>query len=122
MEERRKFFKLNSALEVTYKPLKEIICRNSCSKNISSGGVSFSIAYPLECGFLIEIWIKLKDFKNPVRAVGKVVWVKDTKEKPNPYLIGIQFVQIDPSDKKILVNQLRLICQGEHITPDIPFE
>ena len=82
MQERRRYVRLNIALEVIYSILgKEDNRYKSITKNISAGGVRFNTEKeaPKGAAFLLEIKIPNATEVIPIKA--KIVWAKKEVER-----------------------------------------
>ncbi|MDD5730200.1 MAG: PilZ domain-containing protein [Candidatus Omnitrophica bacterium] len=115
MEERRKYVRVNKSFAVSYKPLGQFIKPSCTTKNISLGGICLAIYHRLSPSTSIKMWITLRDFKNPIVATGTVLWIKDTGDPAFPWQVGIKFIEINPTDKRILMEQIRIICEEDKI-------
>ncbi len=96
MENRRRFPRFESALEVKYSPLEREMNNFTVSKNISRGGICMPILSNLfKSDTLIKLEINTQD--NWVTATGKIRWTKPIKR---PALLGqeagIEFIKISP--------------------------
>jgi Tfp pilus assembly protein PilZ len=102
--ELRKSRRLNDSLDVSLDipgaPAK-IIC---FCKDISEDGISLYLHRPITVGTVLRIWIHLPNFSDSIDAFGKVVWIKEMRFAGHPFLIGIKFTIMDPSNHDKLVN------------------
>lgn len=98
IEERRRYIRLETGLGFTYrikdaeKPAEQAI-----TKNISPGGIRGLVNGSIKKGDWLELVITLPSIKNPIPAIGKVIWTAD--EKAGKIDAGIKFEEIDPGLK-----------------------
>jgi len=106
-EERRKFVRLNTWVDITYKKktsdrkLEDSLLRGA--KNISQGGICLIAYEPLKVGDILELQIYLPDQPIPIEVVGKVVWVQeffigDYKR----YDVGVEFIEISEEKRNLI--------------------
>lgn len=99
MEERRKYIRIDKALSLSYEILESFL-RPSCrSKDISEGGIRLRIFQRLAPGTALKLWIYLRDFEQPILAVGEVAWLQKQNDKEYPFEVGIRFIEINSSDR-----------------------
>jgi c-di-GMP-binding flagellar brake protein YcgR len=104
-EERRRFPRLPMDTEIEYCILNQVEAEyyTTGSKNISSGGLCIIVIERLECGAVLNLKFSLPDLKKIINARGRVAWVKElrigTKKAGDFYEAGIEFMQINKSDR-----------------------
>ena len=109
MEERRKYIRLIESLKIIYTivdpppPLK----KGCLSEDIGGGGLRFSVEHRLSKGDTLELEIWLPRQVDSIRAVGEVVWVRESQDVTFKYIVGIQFVEIDPLQRGKILNYVR---------------
>ena len=103
INEKRKKRRIDVDVSLRYRDIKEksktLIC--TLTKNISENGVRFTTDryIPLSHSLFIEIDLVLHS--RPVRAIGKVVWIKKFPVGEF-YEVGNRFLEISDEDKRIL--------------------
>jgi len=105
MQERRKFRRLNTLVDVTYaKHTSSEKEKLSLTKNISQGGICLILYDEIKSSDLLDIKIYLPDDKNPIIALGKVAWVKEfivgSETRGKRYDAGIEFIKINEKDRE----------------------
>ena len=85
----------------------------SLVKNFSAEGVRFVAEHPLEPGARLEVTLSLPDRREPIRFVGEVVWsavshAGDRAVAHGSHEVGVQFVQIDPKERALLMQYAML--------------
>ena len=104
MEERRRFPRLVSTIDVDYKPLqgdRGLVV--SASKNISACGVCIFLKEPVANGTLLEVAFSLPGGQRLFKLIGKVVWVKGFEiGKSSGYEAGIEFSQISEEERQLI--------------------
>jgi len=105
-DERRKFARLNILVDVSYTKHDTAEKQKlSVTKNISQGGICF-VGYELvHEQDIIDLNVYLPGgSKEPVEAMGKVVWVKEFTIGDNPknkrYDVGVEFTEISDQDSE----------------------
>lgn len=98
MQERRKFPRYESALEVKYATKGNAAIESySVTNNISRLGVRMPMSRLIKHGEVLNLRISPTDAKEPVTAVGKVVWIRPIeRQAPLQMDAGIKFLKIDP--------------------------
>ena len=107
IEERRKFVRLNTGIEFTYK-IKDSQGSpdKAATKNISPGGIRAMVDSKIKKGDWLELSINMPTLKSPISAIGKVVWTAD--KKAGKIAVGIKFEEIDTVMKNKF---LEYICE-----------
>lgn len=101
MRENRKFIRLKAPIGVTYKPLKNRRRKEALSliRNISGGGICLAVKEAFREGDLLEIRVQIPHLKEPIDAVGEVIWYSETNEKDRQVReAGVRFRDISPQE------------------------
>ena len=104
MNEKRRFLRLNSTVEIQYtilgKELQEDV--KTKTKNISAGGLCIIAHESLEKDYILGISIYLPGEALPITAKGRVVWIKPFQigKEEQHYDVGVEFTEIDTEDRK----------------------
>ena len=106
MEERRKFFRLNTDVDITY--AKHDVSEKekvTIAKNISKGGICLVVHEEVKKSDLLDLKIYLPKTETPISTLGKVVWVNELLfggfggvPQRKRYDAGIEFVKIADED------------------------
>ena len=86
----------------------------SLTKDLSGGGVRFLAEHPLEPpGTQLEIILRLPECHEPIRFVGRVIWIAPSRSNDAALSgrvseVGVQFVTIDPKDRALLLQYAAL--------------
>ena len=110
-DERRKNYRLRDCLTVIRCPLKYLFDKNYFSKNISEEGMCLFTNSKLEIGKTLKLGIYLPEEKSPLIVSGTVVRRHETDDPEHPFLLGIEFVDIDDSLKAKISNHIRFYLQ-----------
>ncbi len=113
MEERRKFVRLDTRIEVTYTKLPAPDLHSVVTKNISAGGVCFFAKEELPEGTLIRAAMSLPGRAKPILFTARVIWseayeVIGKTERHRAVEIGVVFVDISPEDKEVVMRHVIL--------------
>ena len=99
---RRLHERISILLRINYEAPHDIPRYNCYSKDISEGGVRFGLYQKLQVATPLKLQIYLQDPSEPVLALGKVAWLKETFGKEYPFEVGIQFDELcSPTIAKI---------------------
>ena len=98
IEERRKFIRIDAGMDFTYR-LKgaKAAVEKAVTKNISPCGIGGFINKDIKKGAWLELSVALPGQKDPISAMGKVIWTAD--EKDGKINSGIKFEEIDADMK-----------------------
>lgn len=118
MEEKRQQIRINKSVTVTYEILGNFLGSSTPSKNISEGGIRLAVYQYLEPQMFLKLWIHIEDLKEPIVAMGQVVWLERREDRKYPYEIGIKFTRIAESNRIQLCNYIRRLS-GEGKTDKI---
>lgn len=102
IQERRQHVRISQSLEVSYWASKQLLRFSSRSVDISRGGICLPVLQRLEAGTIIQLEIRSPEVRKPIVATAKVVWLKEKRNRQFPFEIGIKFIEITPSDSKVL--------------------
>jgi len=102
MEDRRKFPRLGTIWDMSYKTMSSeefsVNPLSSFTVNISGGGICFETQEEIPEGTVLTIELKSKIFPSSILALGKTVWCRKDEEK-DKYDVGIEFWWIGWKDK-----------------------
>ena len=76
--------------------------------NLGEGGLFIHTTKDLPVGSLLDLEFSLPDSDQVITAKGRVMWVRpqDMSTEKMPPGMGIQFIDMNPNDKKLLKNYL----------------
>ena len=116
MEERRRFVRLDTRVEVEYTPLPSTDRKTSVTKNISAGGICLITDKELTPGARLQVAMKLLDRDQPVHFTGEVVWSEAYEmigktQRQRAVENGIRFVEIAPQDQETVMRHVILTLQ-----------
>lgn len=118
MEERRKYIRINESLAVHYQILKAFMKSGSRSKDISGGGICFPVLQNIPVGTILELEIESPQIVRSIKATGMVKWIKKRENLQFPYEIGVEFINIDSTDRNNLINYIKERAKDKE-SPDI---
>ena len=113
MEERRRFVRLDTRLDVTYSVLPSGGKVRAVTKDISGGGICLFADKVLPAGTSLQVSMKLPGREQPVNFTAEVVWcepyeVMGKTERQRAVEIGVRFVEISPLDQEALLQHVIL--------------
>ena len=109
-EERRRFVRLPSRLNASYKVIGAEPNRNLLTRNTSGGGIGFFTDSLLPPGAVLRVELKFPSLKNPVTFTAEVVWsgklLLERQADPHPraYEVGVRFIDIALEDQEFLMD------------------
>lgn len=105
VEEKRKYKRVDSSLQVQFKNLRQPsdLPSGSLTRNVSEGGVCFKSNkfISLACRLVLEI--SIPNAPKPVKAISKVAWIRKVPST-DQYELGNQFLEIAKEDKAHIIN------------------
>ncbi|GEM_PF-1648480 len=106
VKERRAYVRLDIGFEVVY-TVKDLPVHNEPVKikNISPGGLKFSILDNLAPGTKVDLIIRAPGATNFCKACAEVVWNKPSKEQPGYFDTGLKFKEINLSELTAIIKQ-----------------
>jgi c-di-GMP-binding flagellar brake protein YcgR len=102
-EEKRKFVRLNTSVDVIYSVLKKPEEKlTTQTKNISAGGICIIAHEKLDIDTFLIISIYFPGEALPIVCEGRVVWTKAFQigKEAAHYDVGVEFTKINPEDRK----------------------
>ncbi len=114
MEERRRFVRLDTRLDVTYSVLSTGAPQGTRTKNVSGGGVCIFSDRPLPAGTRLQLSVKLPGRERPMQATAEVVWseayevIGQGGMRQKSVETGIRFVDITPRDQEAIMQHVIL--------------
>ncbi len=93
MTELRKHVRINDAVFVSYRELKGYLVSSSHSRNISKDGICMPLQHKFDPGVILALKIYIVEWDMTIKAVGEVVWLRETKDRNYTFLAGIKFIE-----------------------------
>ena len=96
MEERRKFVRLETPIQVKYRISSQPHTEDkSLSKNISVGGIMILVGEKMTPGAQLDLEINIPEYNKIIYATGEIVWQEEILIKEEiTHETGIKFVKI----------------------------
>ena len=107
--ERRQYPRFPSSLLTDYNIGSEPINSIGVTKNISLGGICLNVYQRIKVGATLKLGIYLPDIAEPVAAIGKLVWTRETLGREYPFEAGIKFELFSPSFQTNIQNYINRI-------------
>ena len=122
MEERRRFVRLDTRLEIAYTVLPAERAKQGATKNVSGGGICLFSDKELAPGTRLQIAMKLPDREQPAHFVAEVIWseayeVIGKTERQRAVENGVRFIEISPQDQDAIMRHVILTLQPRVPTP-----
>ena len=96
MNEKRKFIRILESAEISYRLISKVKLRGTLSKDISKGGLRFTVREFVPKDSILKIKINLKKIPLSFETTGKVKWIRRMPASEN-FEIGVEFVEITKS-------------------------
>lgn len=106
--QRRSFFRIQAAVPVQFRCLKDLGSisydefMEATTKDISGGGILLLLKKEIPKDTILEMKIRLNE-KTIVPAVGRVVFVKEGKDKDKRREVAVEFMVIEDRDREKIV-------------------
>ena len=116
MEERRKFVRLDTRLDVAYTVLPGGTAKQTVTKGLGGGGVCIFTEQPLPPGTRLQVALKLPGVERQVNFIGEIVWSEQYEmigksERRRSIEAGLRFVEIAPQDRDTVMRHMILTLQ-----------
>ena len=113
MDERRRFVRLDTRLEVSYSVLPSGKMEGASTKDISGSGVCLFTNQVLPAGTHLQVSMKLPDRDKPVNFTAEVVWseayeVIGKTERRRAAETGVRFLEVSPQDQDAVMQHVIL--------------
>ena len=113
MEERRRFVRLDTRLEVTSTVLPATQARQAVTKDIGGGGICFFADRELKPGDRLQVTMKLPGREQPVNFTAEVVWCEPYEVigktgRQRSIEVGVRFLEIAPQDQEAVMQHVIL--------------
>ena len=122
MEERRRFVRLDTRLEVEYTVLPTGSPRVTVSKDISGGGICLFADRVLPVGTKLQIAMRLPGREQPAHFTAEVMWSEQYEvigrtQQDKAVEVGVRFVDISPQDREAILQHVILSMKPPHPGP-----
>lgn len=123
MEERRKFVRLDTRLNVSFTLLPQAKSNRSMTKGISGGGICFFADEPLSAGTRLQAEMTLPDRDKPIPFTAEVMWSEQYQvigktERKQAVEIGVRFIEIAPADRETIMQHVILSLQPPNVSSE----
>lgn len=94
-QERRKYPRVFASLPMQFRLVGEFdkFPRDTITKDLSEGGMRFSVDKFVPVGTRIVVNVLLESFHEPVRSVAKIIWARKLQYSDS-YEVGCQFLNL----------------------------
>ncbi len=118
MEERRKFVRLDTRLDISYTELPQTALRHTVTKDVGGGGICLFAEKPMTPGTQLQVSMKLPDREQPVHFTAEVVWNEEYEvigktQRQRAVEVGVRFVEISPQDQEAVMRHVILMLQPQ---------
>ena len=113
MEERRRFVRLDTRLDVSYAVQPAGTVQHTSSKDIGGGGICLFADHVLEPGTCLKVSMKLPGRERPITFTAEVVWselyeIIGKTERQRAVEVGVRFLDIAPQDHEAIMQHVIL--------------
>jgi len=114
MKDLRRDERLQHSLLINYQPIDSPGWSSVNSIDISTKGLRLKVFQNFAPGVRLGVNLYLRKFPVPIVAIARVVWIKDDPSAISQnYEVGLEFLDIDPSDVKKINFYMDSIRQEE---------
>ena len=122
MEERRRFVRLDTRLEMEYTVLPTGSPRTTVSKDISVGGVCLFADRMLPIGTKLQVAMRLPGREQPAHFTGEVMWSEQYEviglaQRNKAVEVGLRFVDVSPQDHEAIMQHVILSMKPPYPGP-----
>jgi len=96
MNEKRKFVRILESAEISYRLISKVKLKGTLSKDISKGGLRFTVRDFVPKDSIMKIKINLRKIPLSFETTGKVKWIRRMPSSER-FEIGVEFVEITRS-------------------------
>ena len=113
MEERRRFVRLDTRLEVAYNVLTSGPKQQGIAKDIGGGGVCLFSDKVLPTGTRLQVAMNVPGREQPVNFTAEVMWSEEYEiisktEQTRSVEVGVRFIEIAPKDQEAIMQHVIL--------------
>jgi c-di-GMP-binding flagellar brake protein YcgR len=113
MKEQRRYVRIDKTFAVSFHKVKGLLHSGTRTKDISEGGVCLPLDQYFCVDSLLEIEIRCDDFKGPLKALVRIVWIVNRYNSEFPFEAGLEFLEIPPVQRDILRDYInRYVAEG----------
>lgn len=96
MKNQRRYVRISKSLEVSFRAVKGFLGSGTRNKNISESGICLPMGQYFCVGSLLKLEISSDEFKTPIKALARVVWITNQNNSKFPFEAGLEFLEILP--------------------------
>lgn len=113
MEEKRKHPRIKANVLVSYKVKTSRLLGGSHIKDISESGIGLPSKHYFPIDTILELEVKSDDFKEPLKALAKVVRIANLNNNKFQFEVGVEFLDLTPARRNMLHDYIsQAIAQG----------
>jgi uncharacterized protein (TIGR02266 family) len=105
MDDRRRSPRLDVVLKVRFESREDF--KDALIHNISQTGVYLAMDAPFDVGYQFTIEINLPNDKGQIKGKCEVIWVNEIEAEDYPKGMGVQLVEVESKDRKLLEEYLK---------------
>ena len=118
MEERRKFVRLDTRLDVSYTELPQTAVQHTRTKDIGGGGICLFAEKAMTPGTRLQVSMKLPDREEMVHFTAEVVWSEEYEvigktQRQRAVEVGVRFLEVAPQDQEAIMRHVILMLQPQ---------
>ena len=118
MEERRKFVRLDTRVDITCTVLPSGKVERTVTKDMSGGGICIFTENVLPPGTRLQVAMKLPGSEQPVNFIAETVWSEAYEmigktERRRAVETGVRFLEISPNDQDAVMQYVILNLQPQ---------
>lgn len=104
MDERRRFVRFASRVEVAYTELPSGVPQRTIARDISAVGLRLFMDKPLALGAQLQVALRLPGREQPVNAIAEIIWSEASEtfgrgESQRSIEVGAHCTEISPQDQ-----------------------
>ena len=112
MNEKRKFIRILESAEISYRLISKVKLKGTLTKDISKGGLRFTVREFVPKDSILKIKINLKKIPLSFETTGRVKWIRRMPSSER-FEIGVEFVEITKNVLMHLDQYIKTIQVGK---------
>ncbi len=113
MEERRRFVRLDTRLDIRYTVVPTGTAKHALTKDIAGGGMCLFAEQMLPVGTRLQVALTLPGRETPVHCIAEVMWSEEYEvigktQRQRSIEVGVRFLEIAPQDREAVMQHVIL--------------
>ncbi|MBI4355663.1 MAG: PilZ domain-containing protein [Candidatus Omnitrophica bacterium] len=108
MQDKRRFARLRTTVDVTYQTAPESVVQRAETKDLSHGGICLVVRESLAIGSVVHLTLTLRGIAAPIACQAKVRWLREVRPADvgisawTAFEAGLEFEELTAEDQEAL--------------------